>query len=182
VSVAARPPAGTETPAAQPPPAPPGEACPLCGAPLHPEQEWCLNCGAAARTRLAASPRWKGLIATLAVVVALSLGVLAAALVKLVADSDPAPATTRTVTTAAAVVPTTSTAVPSTSLPATGASTIGTATTPATTSTGTAAPGTTGANAPGTKRAKREAKGFGLGKVVEELLEKRKLLPHSGTR
>jgi len=52
-------------------------------APLHPEQEWCLHCGAAARTRLAASPNWKAVLAALAVVVALSLVVLAAALVKL---------------------------------------------------------------------------------------------------
>ena len=89
MSVATSPPAGGERTAAAAPQRDraAGEACPLCGAPLHPEQEWCLRCGAAARTRLAASPRWKGLIATLAVVVALSLGVLAAALVKLAGGS-----------------------------------------------------------------------------------------------
>lgn len=59
------------------------EACPLCGAPLRPEQSWCLRCGAAARTRLAAQPKWKGLVAALLLVVVLSLSVLAAALVKL---------------------------------------------------------------------------------------------------
>ena len=39
----------------------------MCQAPLHPDQEWCLRCGAAARTRLAASPGWKGLTSALAV-------------------------------------------------------------------------------------------------------------------
>lgn len=61
----------------------PQEMCPLCGAPLRLEQSWCLHCGAAARTRLAAQPRWKALVVALLVVVVLSLGVLAAALVKL---------------------------------------------------------------------------------------------------
>ncbi|MBA3808295.1 MAG: hypothetical protein H0X28_07865, partial [Solirubrobacterales bacterium] len=61
----------------------PGEVCPLCGAPLHPEQEWCLRCGAAARTRLAASPNWKAPLLGALLVAVLSLGVLAAALVKL---------------------------------------------------------------------------------------------------
>src|SRR4029077_10565168 len=80
---------------------PASEACPLCGAPLHPEQEWCLNCGAAARTRLAATPNWKVPIAVLARVAALSLGVLAAALVKLTGSSgSTSTAVTRTVTTA----------------------------------------------------------------------------------
>lgn len=62
----------------------PSEPCPLCGAPLRAEQDWCLRCGAAARTRLAAPPKWKGLIAALAVVAAISIAVLAVALVKLV--------------------------------------------------------------------------------------------------
>jgi predicted nucleic acid-binding Zn ribbon protein len=61
----------------------PQEVCPLCGAPLKPEQSWCLRCGAAARTRLAAQPKWKALVVALLLVVVLSLGVLAAALVKL---------------------------------------------------------------------------------------------------
>jgi predicted nucleic acid-binding Zn ribbon protein len=61
----------------------PQEMCPLCGAPLKPEQDWCLRCGAAARTRLAAQPKWRALVVALVVVVVLSLGVLAAALVKL---------------------------------------------------------------------------------------------------
>ncbi len=61
----------------------PDEACPLCGAPLKQEQSWCLRCGAAARTRLAAQPKWKALAIVFVAVVVLSLGVLAAALVKL---------------------------------------------------------------------------------------------------
>lgn len=62
----------------------PQEACPLCGAPLRADQDWCMRCGAAARTRLAAPPKWKGLIVTLAAVAVISLAVLAVALVKLV--------------------------------------------------------------------------------------------------
>lgn len=61
----------------------PQEVCPLCSAPLRPDQDWCLRCGAGARTRLAAPPKWKGLVVALVLVVAISLGVLAAALVKL---------------------------------------------------------------------------------------------------
>jgi predicted amidophosphoribosyltransferase len=59
------------------------ELCPLCGAPLKREQDWCMRCGAAARTRLAAQPKWKALVVALVVVVVLALGVLTAALVKL---------------------------------------------------------------------------------------------------
>jgi predicted amidophosphoribosyltransferase len=61
----------------------PRELCPLCQAPLRAEQNWCLRCGAAARTRLAAQPKWKALVAVLLLVVVVSLAVLAAALVKL---------------------------------------------------------------------------------------------------
>lgn len=67
-----------------------GGSCPLCDGPLRPDQEWCLRCGAAARTRLAAAPNWRVPAAVLAAVAALSLGVLAAALVKLAGDSSPA--------------------------------------------------------------------------------------------
>jgi len=59
------------------------ESCPLCGAPLTSEQSWCLRCGAAARTRLAAQPKWKALVVALVLVLVVSLGVLAAALVTL---------------------------------------------------------------------------------------------------
>jgi hypothetical protein len=68
--------------------APQGDSCPLCGAPLDPDQDWCLHCGAAARTRLAASSSWKAPLIAAGVVAALALAVLAAALVKLVSDSN----------------------------------------------------------------------------------------------
>jgi len=59
------------------------EACPLCGAPLRAEQDWCLRCGAAARTRLAAPPKWRALTTALLVIVVASLAVLTIALLKL---------------------------------------------------------------------------------------------------
>jgi len=100
-------------------PAPASEPCPLCGAPLDPDQEWCLKCGAAARTRLAASPNWKTPLITVAVICALALGVLAAALVSLACDSGPAPAPkTTTVTSSQPVAGTTAPAAPGTTTPA----------------------------------------------------------------
>jgi hypothetical protein len=129
MSVTAPPPTGSTGSAGTTPPGTPtpfGEACPLCGAPLHPEQEWCLSCGAAARTRLAASPGWRGPIVTLVVVLVLSLGVLAGSLVKLAGGPATAATQTTTVTTAAAVTPTPSgpttaqtTAAPTTTIPST---------------------------------------------------------------
>jgi hypothetical protein len=86
VSAAAESPpsaAGLEGPAGITRPAAPAEACPLCRAPLLPEQEWCLQCGAAARTRLAASPNWRAPVIALVILVVLALAVLAIALVKL---------------------------------------------------------------------------------------------------
>jgi hypothetical protein len=172
VSVAGSPPSGGGAAAAAPTPA--GEACPLCGAPLDPEQEWCLHCGAAARTRLAPSPNWKGLLATLAVVVALSLGVLAAALVKLAGNAESTPTTTRTVTVAAVLTtPTAQSAI----LPGAGASATSATQTsaPATgTSTATTATGSTGIGAPkgGKARAKSKLGGLGLGRKFEETLRK----------
>jgi len=59
------------------------ESCPLCGASLGATQEWCLRCGAAARTRLAATPRWRAPLVALGVVIVLAVGVLTAALVSL---------------------------------------------------------------------------------------------------
>jgi hypothetical protein len=50
---------------------------------LRGDQDWCLRCGAAARTRLAAPPKWKALIVTLVAIVIVALAVLVAALVKL---------------------------------------------------------------------------------------------------
>jgi hypothetical protein len=86
------------------------DTCPLCGAPLDPEQDWCLNCGAAARTRLAATPNWRAPAVTVAVIAVLALGVLAAALVKLAGGSGSSttpPVTTTVTTPAAATTPAT---------------------------------------------------------------------------
>jgi len=146
MSVAAPPPSGATGSAGTTPPSAPtpfSEACPLCDAPLHPEQEWCLSCGAAARTRLAASPGWRGPIVTLIVILVLSLGVLAGSLVKLAGNPATAATQTTTVTTAAAVTPTTpsgpttaqTTAAPTTTIPSTQphVGTTATTTTPAST-------------------------------------------------
>jgi hypothetical protein len=112
-----------------------GEACPLCGHPLRAEQEWCLHCGAAARTRLAATPNWRAPIVAIVAVVALSLGVLTAALVDLAGSSSPTRIeVTRIVTTAPAAT------VPAPATPATTTAT--TTTTPAPAAPATAAPGT----------------------------------------
>ncbi len=103
-------------------PAPPAapDSCPLCGGPLQPGQDWCLRCGGAARTRLAASPNWKVPVVAVALVVALALGGLAAALVKLAGETGPVPTRTATVTTtvAAATPPVTTAPAPTTTAPA----------------------------------------------------------------
>lgn len=195
MSVAPAPPAEGAVPAV-PPRASATEACPLCGAPLHPAQEWCLHCGAAARTRLAASPNWKAPISALAVVAVLALGVLAAALVKLAGGSgSAAPAVTRTVTSAAALTPTQASTAPSSALPGTagaGTSTlgagkvtapkVGTSTlgagkagtsTPGTSKAGTSTPGAgkAGTSTPGTSKAGTSAPGTGTlnAKIREEI-------------
>ena len=118
------------------------ESCPLCGGPLDPEQEWCLRCGAAARTRLAMSSKWKGPIIAVATVAILSLGVLAVSLVVLVGGGNststnatvsivsggPAAASTPAVTT-----PTATTAPPTAAAPGAGSTGTSAASTPATT-------------------------------------------------
>lgn len=71
-------------PQAQWPPAATAEWCPLCGSALQGEQDWCLHCGAAARTRLAATPRWRTPVVAVALVALISLAVLIAAVVKLI--------------------------------------------------------------------------------------------------
>lgn len=76
------PPAGTQ--AQWPPPVAPDALCPLCGSALAGEQDWCLQCGAAARTRLAATPRWKAPVIAFTLVIVVCLGVLIASLVKLI--------------------------------------------------------------------------------------------------
>jgi peptidylprolyl isomerase len=126
------------------------EACPLCGAPLRPEQEWCLQCGAAARTRLATSSNWRAPIIAVAVVVALSLGVLAASLVTLAGEFGSKTPVTTTVTTApAAGTPTTATTTPAAAIPTTATPTTSTpnaatpgASTPAATTPNTSTVGT----------------------------------------
>ncbi len=59
------------------------ERCPLCGAGLQGAQQWCMRCGAAARTRLAATPRWWVPVLILATVSVVAIGVLIASLTKL---------------------------------------------------------------------------------------------------
>jgi hypothetical protein len=117
------------------------ESCPLCGAALGAEQDWCLRCGAAARTRLAATPSWRAPVIALAAVIVLSLGALTAALVSLAGDSEGSTSTvavTRTVTTPAVAGPAVTT--PAVTTPTTA---IGTASTP-----GSIVPGA-GTTAPG---------------------------------
>lgn len=132
-------------PAHHAPRAPAGERCPLCGASLHHEQDWCLGCGAAARTRLASAPNWRLPVTTVAVVAVLSLGVLAAALVKLAGGSGSSANTTVLRTTPAASLlpsrpPTPSTAPTATTPAPRGSSSAASpppaASTPRTTSTG----------------------------------------------
>lgn len=161
------------------------EACPLCGAGLHSEQEWCLSCGAAARTRLAAAPSWKGLMATLAVVVALSLGVLAAALVKLAAGTPAPPTLTRTVTTLAQVTTQTYTPAPthtlSTATPHRG--TTGASARPRTSQRATHASalgvkaGAVAASGSAGRAVEKVVKRFGLSRRLAEELRKHSLLP-----
>jgi hypothetical protein len=175
-------------PAVAPAPTPrgAGEACPLCGAPLHPEQEWCLHCGAAARTRLAASPNWRAPLLAALTVAVLSLGVLAAALVKLAGGSESsAPPATTTVTS----TPAASAATPGAALPGTGTPTTSTApATPGTTTpqarttpplfgvtprTGAPRTSSTRSGAPQSTAPSRAGKGVGPGNGLTPALEKR---------
>jgi hypothetical protein len=154
-----------------------GEACPLCGAPLHPDQEWCLRCGAAARTRLAASPNWKTPIAIVLVLLTLSLGVLAAALVKLAGDSGPAkPASTTTVTSVAAGTPTVATTPPptttTTGIPSTTTPTFAPSTTTPGPKTGLPGVGTVGKGTTVPRTGTGKGRFFGLGGVGRALEER----------
>jgi hypothetical protein len=136
------------TPPASPPssvgsPSPTGEICPLCGAPLDSAQEWCLSCGGAARTRLAATPRWRTPLVLLGLTIALALGTLTAALVSLAGGSGGSAASTTSVThvivaapgAIAPSTPATSAAAPAATAPASG--------TAGTTAPGATAPGAT---------------------------------------
>ncbi len=203
-SATSQPPHG-DMPVVAPPPVPSGEACPVCGAPLHPEQSWCLSCGAAARTRLAPAPSWKRPIGVFAVVGVLALGVLAAALVDLAGGSAPVPATTTTVTTPAAATtpspattpttattpPTTTTTQGSTTTGTTGSTTtLGTSTaakttsTPAATTPSTTDPATTTApKSSGAPKLNGKTKSA-IEKGIEEALRKaggKKALPGTGS-
>jgi hypothetical protein len=124
------------------------EACPLCGTPLHREQEWCLHCGAAARTRLAATPNWRVPVGAILAVMAISLAVLAAALVDLAGSSTPTRTqVTRTVTAPAAASAPAATApatpAPATATPGAGATPGAPATTRTAAAQGAIAPGAT---------------------------------------
>lgn len=130
-------------PATTPVPPSVGETCPLCGAPLDREQEWCLHCGAAARTRLAAPPNWKASVFALAAVAALSLGVLAAALVTLAGGSThstAAPVTITVTTASTATLPSTATATTTPKVATPGATLPSTRTTGKTTARGKTTP------------------------------------------
>jgi hypothetical protein len=108
--------------------------CPRCNAPVGPDQDWCLECGAAARTRLAATPNWRVPIIVLAIVAVLAGAGLAVAFVALT-DDNPAGATSQTAP-AVATEPTAApppTTPPTTSAPTATTPTVPTATTPATT-------------------------------------------------
>jgi hypothetical protein len=88
VSTATTTPTATDTATAESPTAagasvPRTESCPLCAGPLRADQEWCLSCGAAARTRLAATPNWRAPLIALGVVIVLALATLTVALVSL---------------------------------------------------------------------------------------------------
>lgn len=120
------------------------DACPLCGARLEPAQDWCLRCGAAARTRVAATPRWRAPLVLLLVLAALCLAVLAGALVKLARGSGPTPPALTVIRPAGSAPGTTSTPGATTTP---GTTTTPGATTPGTTSTPGAS--TPGASAPG---------------------------------
>ncbi len=141
--------AGTAAPVQ--PASAPAEICPLCSAPLQPAQEWCLRCGAAARTRLAASPNWRAPLLGAVAVVVLSLGVLAAALVKLAGTTGPAPqATTKTVTSTQAALSVPSTPAPSTPTVGVTPPVTPTSSTPITPPASTTTKGVPGAAVPGT--------------------------------
>lgn len=72
------------------PPLPPQGTvrCPRCGSPVGPAQDWCLTCGAAARTRLAATPNWRLPVVTLAGVVVVAVLALVVAFAVLTDTDD----------------------------------------------------------------------------------------------
>jgi hypothetical protein len=71
-------------------PAQPG--CPVCNCPLAPTQSWCLECGAAARTRIAPTPRWRPLALIAALAAILAIVAIGLAVARLARDSSGPPA------------------------------------------------------------------------------------------
>ena len=92
--------------------------CPACGSPVAGDQSWCLECGAAARTRIAKLPRWRAATIAVAIAVALAIGGLIYAFVKLSSGSGTVTTTpTITQTVPAAAAPPAATTPPATSTP-----------------------------------------------------------------
>jgi hypothetical protein len=70
-------------------------ACPVCNRALAPTQSWCLECGAAARTRIAVTPRWRPFALVTALAAILAIVAIGFAVARLVRDSSsPGSATT----------------------------------------------------------------------------------------
>jgi hypothetical protein len=72
-------------------PAQPG--CPVCNQALAPAQSWCLECGAAARTRIAPTPRWRPLALLTALAALLAIIAIGFAIARL-ARGSASPGTT----------------------------------------------------------------------------------------
>jgi len=73
-------------------PAQPG--CPVCNAALAPTQSWCLECGAAARTRIAPTPRWRPIALIAALAAILAIIAIGFAVARLARGSSSSPPTT----------------------------------------------------------------------------------------
>lgn len=126
-----------------------------------------MSCGAAARTRLAASPGWRAPLVALVVVLVLSLGVLAGALVKLAGGSPAAATQTTTVTRAATA--TTATTQGGISPESTAKAVPGTAGSPDTTAKASAGAGTSAA---GTRTTTKGHFGINLSHLKRSVAER----------
>jgi hypothetical protein len=101
----------------RPPASPPIQpTCPVCAAPLAAEQAWCLECGAAARTRIAPTPRrWRVYAVVLVIASLLAVVAIAVAAAELVGSGTPAtgtPASTRPAAVTAGAVTTPTVVIP----------------------------------------------------------------------
>lgn len=67
--------------------APAQPACPVCDRALEATQSWCLECGAAARTRIAPTPRWRPFALIAAIAAVLAIVAIGFALARLAAGS-----------------------------------------------------------------------------------------------